>query len=77
MTEYLIAAESNDPINGGAEEAAGSFHVGGAQFVMGDGAVRFLSENMHMPTYQALSTRMVRRGHRRVLILRDDRSSYR
>ena len=24
---------------------------------MGDGAVRFLSENMHMPTYQAVSTR--------------------
>ena len=57
MTEYLIAAESNDPINGGAEEAAGSFHVGGAQFLMGDGAVRFLSENMHMATYQAVSTR--------------------
>ena len=57
MSEYLIAAESNDPINGGAEEAAGSFHVGGAHFLMGDGAVRFLSENMHMATYQALSTR--------------------
>jgi prepilin-type N-terminal cleavage/methylation domain-containing protein len=57
MTEYLIAAESNDPINGGAEEAAGSWHVGGAHFVMGDGSVRFLSENMHMATYQALSTR--------------------
>ncbi len=58
MTEYLIAAESNDPINGGAEEAAGSFHVGGAHFVFGDGSVRFLSENMHMATYQAVSTRM-------------------
>jgi prepilin-type N-terminal cleavage/methylation domain-containing protein len=57
MSEYLIAAESNDPINGGAEEAAGSFHVGGAHFLMGDGAVRFLSENMHMATYQGLSTR--------------------
>jgi hypothetical protein len=57
MSEYLIAAEGNDPINGGAEEATGSFHVGGAHFLMGDGAVRFLSENMHMPTYQALSTR--------------------
>lgn len=57
MTEYLIAAESNDPINGGAEEAAGSWHVGGAHFLMGDGAVRFLSENIHMATYQGLSTR--------------------
>lgn len=57
MSEYLIAAEGNDPINGGAEEAAGSWHVGGAHFVFGDGAVKFLSENMHMATYQALSTR--------------------
>ena len=57
MTEYLIAAESNDPINTYAEEAAGSFHVGGAQFVMGDGSVRFLSENMSMTIYQSISTR--------------------
>ncbi|MBI1346005.1 DUF1559 domain-containing protein [bacterium] len=57
MSEYLIAAESNDPINGGAEEAAGSWHVGGAHFLLGDGSVRFLSENMNMPTYQGLSTR--------------------
>lgn len=57
MSEYLIAAEGNDPINGGAEEAAGSWHVGGAHFVFGDGAVKFLSENMHMATYQALATR--------------------
>ncbi|MEW4563323.1 DUF1559 domain-containing protein [Bremerella sp. JC770] len=57
MSEYLIAAEGNDPINGGAEEAAGSWHAGGAQFLMGDGSVRFLSENMDMPTYQGLSTR--------------------
>ncbi|MEX1039147.1 MAG: DUF1559 domain-containing protein [Pirellulaceae bacterium] len=57
MTEYLIAAEGNDPINGGAEEAAGSWHAGGAHFAMGDGSVRFLSENMDMVTYQGLSTR--------------------
>ncbi len=57
MTEYLIAAEGNDPINGGAEEAAGSWHTGGAQFCMGDGSVRFLCENMDMRTYQGLSTR--------------------
>lgn len=57
MSEYMIAAESNDPINGGAEEAAGSWHTGGAQFVFGDGSVHFLSENMDMVTYQALSTR--------------------
>lgn len=57
MSEYLIAAEGNDPINNGTEEAAGSWHVGGAHFLFGDGSVRFLSENMHMPTYQAVSTR--------------------
>jgi len=57
MTEALIAAEGNDPINGGAEEASGSWHTGGAHFCMGDGSVRFLSENMNMPTYQGLSTR--------------------
>ena len=57
MSEYLIAAEGNDPINGGAEEASGSWHVGGAHFVFGDGAVRFLSENMDMTVYQGVSTR--------------------
>ncbi|RCS44779.1 DUF1559 domain-containing protein [Bremerella cremea] len=57
MTEYLIAAEGNDPINGGSEEAAGSWHPGGANFCMGDGSVRFLSENMDMKTYQGVSTR--------------------
>lgn len=57
MSEYLIAAEGNDPINSYTEEAAGSYHTGGAHFLMGDGSVRFLSENMHMPTYQAISTR--------------------
>jgi hypothetical protein len=57
MSEFLIAAEGNDPINGGAEEATGSWHVGGAHFVFGDGAVRFLSENMDMKTYQGLMTR--------------------
>ena len=56
MTEYLMAAEGNDPINAGKEEAAGSFHTGGAHFLMGDGSVHFLSENMDMRTYQGLST---------------------
>lgn len=60
MTEYLIAAESNDPINSYGEEAAGSYHVGGAHFVFGDGRVRFLSENIDMGTYRALSTRAKR-----------------
>lgn len=60
MTEYLIAAESNDPINSYGEEAAGSYHVGGAHFLMGDGRVKFLSENIDMTTYRAVSTRAKR-----------------
>ncbi|HAH45693.1 DUF1559 domain-containing protein [Gimesia sp.] len=60
MTEYLIAAESNDPINSYGEEAAGSYHTGGAHFVFGDGRVKFLSENIDMGLYRALSTRAKR-----------------
>jgi prepilin-type N-terminal cleavage/methylation domain-containing protein len=38
-----------------------SSHVGGAQFVMGDGSVQFLSANMDYATYQALGGRKDRR----------------
>lgn len=34
----------------------GSMHVGGGHFLMGDGAVRFVSENVDLLTYQRLST---------------------
>ncbi|MDB5390276.1 MAG: hypothetical protein JWM11_5922 [Planctomycetaceae bacterium] len=34
----------------------GSAHVGGAHFVMGDGAVRFISTNISLVTYRGLST---------------------
>jgi prepilin-type N-terminal cleavage/methylation domain-containing protein len=33
-----------------------SFHVGGAQFLMGDGAVRFISENVDAHTFASLIT---------------------
>jgi prepilin-type processing-associated H-X9-DG protein len=33
-----------------------SFHVGGAQFLMGDGSVRFISSYVNGATYQALNT---------------------
>ncbi|GAB4147160.1 MAG: hypothetical protein Tsb009_20200 [Planctomycetaceae bacterium] len=33
-----------------------SRHPGGAHFSMGDGAVRFISENINQTVYQALST---------------------
>ncbi len=34
-----------------------SFHVGGAHFLLGDGSVRFLSENISLVTYVGLLTR--------------------
>lgn len=36
---------------------ARSFHTGGVQASMADGAVRFVSENINLQTWQALSTR--------------------
>ncbi len=35
----------------------GSQHTGGAQFLLGDGTVRFVSENIDFATYQALASR--------------------
>jgi len=34
-----------------------SYHQGGAQFLLGDGSVRFLSENIDQVTFDALATR--------------------
>lgn len=47
------------PINCTNLRSAGylSFHVGGAQFLMGDGAVRFISENIAALTFAGLITR--------------------
>jgi len=55
----------NNPINAAYpgnptypwQTAYGSFHEGGAFFLLADGAVRFLSENIDAGTYKALGTR--------------------
>ena len=65
-TEYSEAAGStvvrinsrlNPAISGVLMEMSfGSYHIGGAHFTMGDGSVRFLSENMDLQLYQSLAT---------------------
>lgn len=57
ISEIFFATETNDPINADTEEAAGSYHIGGAHFGMADGSARFISENISMTIYRALSTR--------------------
>lgn len=67
ISEFLIGMEADDPINANTRdgnghfsndgEYAGSYHVGGAQFVLTDGSVRFVSQNINITTYRALSTR--------------------
>lgn len=57
-------AELEDPINGRVnvfnmfnavtDDCAFSFHVGGAQFLFGDGSVRFITENIDAQTYSNL-----------------------
>jgi prepilin-type processing-associated H-X9-DG protein len=50
----IVYTEAPDPpLNG----AMGSRHPNGAQFAFADGRVVFLSENISLPLYQALSTR--------------------
>ena len=51
-TEYLDPIRYDDRIN-----AYGSLHSGGAQFTMGDGSVKFITETIDPITYNALGTR--------------------
>ncbi|TWT62124.1 DUF1559 domain-containing protein [Rubinisphaera italica] len=44
-------------INGTEPEAFNSKHTGGCQFLLADGAVRFVSENIDGPLYVALGTK--------------------
>jgi prepilin-type processing-associated H-X9-DG protein len=39
------------------EIAFGSYHTGGAHFLLTDGSVRFISENVSLNVYHALGTR--------------------
>ena len=61
--EYNALGEATHKINAGFTQlnprppttGFGSMHTGGAQFLMADGAVRFLSENLDIATYRKLS----------------------
>ena len=47
-------------INNGHYEHPGSEHPGGAHFLLGDGAVRFVSEKTELKILQAYATRNYR-----------------
>ena len=53
------AAPCNGPafINVNNSSEIYAFHVGGAQFLLADGSVRFISENISTAVFIALSTR--------------------
>lgn len=64
--QSLVVGECTTRINFGSTAASGgsaradtagygSMHTGGCHFLMGDGAVKFISENIDMNTYRALS----------------------
>jgi len=67
VSEYLVGMETDDPINANSRDAnghfnndgeyAGSYHPGGAQFLLVDGSVRFITENINMTIYRSLATR--------------------
>jgi len=45
------------PLNGGADQAFGSRHTGGANFALGDGSVRFISNSVATNIYAAIGSR--------------------
>lgn len=58
---YFIIPEDENQIISRWYEARGykSYHAGGAQFVMGDGSVHYLPENIDSLVYRGLATRNV------------------
>jgi len=56
-TCWFLNADPNWKINGPEKQAFGSRHSGGAQFVLGDGSVHFISEYVDAATLNGLSAR--------------------
>jgi prepilin-type N-terminal cleavage/methylation domain-containing protein/prepilin-type processing-associated H-X9-DG protein len=50
-SSFLKTAERNRTVNWMDAQGHASYHAGGAQFVMADGSVRFLSDAIDYPTY--------------------------
>jgi prepilin-type processing-associated H-X9-DG protein len=54
----LDEAENKQPIDPLLKVSGfGSYHVGGANFAMGDGSVRFISENIDVELFEQLGNR--------------------
>ncbi len=53
----VLSDNCHRPDNWNTSQGYKSRHVGGAHFVLGDGAVRFLSQNLDYATYQRLGDR--------------------
>jgi prepilin-type N-terminal cleavage/methylation domain-containing protein len=62
-SEWMVLGEATFRVNANFTAANprpttsgfGSMHTGGAQFLLGDGAVKFLSENLDINTYRLIS----------------------
>jgi len=55
--QVLRICDTNYPMNGGNNAAFSSEHVGGVQFLLADGSVRFISQNVSSTTYTELGSR--------------------
>ncbi|QDT37624.1 DUF1559 domain-containing protein [Stratiformator vulcanicus] len=53
----VVGAGLNPRVSGDAQDGFSSFHVGGVQFVMGDGSVHFISENISQGVLNNLADR--------------------